>query len=233
MMKYTSLLTVCLLAASAHGFSMVGTSVSAFGGKVLLSGAQNTATMEMKKGKANVPPQMRSQYARQQEMMQQRDQMIAASKPGADGLPVFNLFVRTARANVSTNSMRSVHSTYCLVPIGNLTYFSSLQMWYPCGSFKGDEKSRALASNYRDKGILAGISKKQLDSGIEGSLYRDLPKLNESIFRAYPQLRKSKDELQYGYKLAFEGLSEDEKICKVEPKEQKGVFDTVKNMFGA
>ena len=30
-----------------------------------------------------------------------REQMIAATKPGADGLPVFNLFVRTKRANVS------------------------------------------------------------------------------------------------------------------------------------
>lgn len=103
-------------------------------------------------------------------------------------------------------------------------------MWYPCGSFKGDEKSRALATNYRDGGLLAGISKKQLDSGIEGSLYRDLPKLNESIFRAYPQLRKAKDELEYGYKLAFEGLDKDE-ICPVTPKEQKGVLDSVKNMF--
>jgi hypothetical protein len=55
----------------------------------------------MKKGKANVPPQMRSQYNRQKEMMAQRDAMIAASKPGPDGLPVFNLFVRSARANVS------------------------------------------------------------------------------------------------------------------------------------
>jgi hypothetical protein len=55
----------------------------------------------MKKGKANVPPQMRSQYAKQQEMMAVREQMIAATKPGSDGLPVFNLFVRTKRANVS------------------------------------------------------------------------------------------------------------------------------------
>ena len=55
----------------------------------------------MKKGKANVPPQMRGMYAKQQEMAAMRQQMIAASKPGADGLPVFNLFVRTKRANVS------------------------------------------------------------------------------------------------------------------------------------
>jgi len=81
---------------------MVGTSVSAFGGKVLVTGGMtsNSHSLEMKKGKDNVPPQMRSQYARQKELMQQRDAMIAASKPGADGLPVFNLFVRSPRANV-------------------------------------------------------------------------------------------------------------------------------------
>ena len=44
---------------------------------------------------------MRGQYKRQQEMAQMREQMISASQPGADGLPVFNLFVRTKKANVS------------------------------------------------------------------------------------------------------------------------------------
>jgi hypothetical protein len=48
---------------------------------------------------------MRSQYAKQKELVAMREQMIAASKPGADGLPVFNLFVRTKRANVSIAQM--------------------------------------------------------------------------------------------------------------------------------
>jgi len=51
--------------------------------------------MEMKKGKANVPPQMRGQYKKAQEMAQMRDQMAAASTVGADGLPVFNLYVKS------------------------------------------------------------------------------------------------------------------------------------------
>jgi hypothetical protein len=107
-------------------------------------------------------------------------------------------------------------------------------MWYPCGSFKGDEKSQALCKNYASQGLLAGLSKKQLDSGVEGSLYRDLPKLKETIVRAYPQLKRSKDDLQFGYKIAFEDLSEKEQneITVVEPKETKGVFDNIKNMFG-
>merc|ERR1712176_156049 len=161
------------------------------------------ATLEMKKGKPNVPPQMRGQYKKMQQMQQMRDQMVGASKPGTDGLPVFNLFVRTPRAN----------------------------MWYPCGSFKGDDRSAALAKGYADGGLLSGLSKKQLDGGIAGSLWSDLDKLKESICRTYPQLKKSRGELEFGYKLAFEGIPEDEKIVTVEPKEQKGAFDAVRNIF--
>ena len=107
-------------------------------------------------------------------------------------------------------------------------------MWYPCGSFKGDERSSALCSSYRDDGLLSGISKNQLDAGVSGSLYRDKDRLVETICRGYPQLRKSKDELEFGYKLAYEGLSNDKsQINVVVPKEQKGFFDGIKSAFGA
>ena len=80
---------------------------------------------------------------------------------------------------------------------------------------------------------MAGISKKQIDAGIAGSLYRDQDKLKDSVCRGYPQLRKSRDEFEFGYKLAFEGLSEAQanEIKVVEPKEQKGVVDGIKNLF--
>ena len=179
--------------------------MSSFGGSVLITSASNGATLEMKKGKANVPPQMRGQYKKQQEMAQMREQMMAASKPGDDGLPVFNLFVRTKVANV----------------------------WYPCGSFKGDQRSAALAKSWADDGLLGGISKKQLDGGIAGSLYRDIDKLKETVVRAYPQLKKNKDSFEFGYKLAYEGLSDEKagQVYPVEPKEQKGVLDNIKNIF--
>ena len=106
-------------------------------------------------------------------------------------------------------------------------------MWYPCGSFKGDDRSAALAKNYADGGLLAGISKNQIDSGIAGSLYRDQEKLKDSIARSYPQLRKARDEFEFGYKLSFEGLSDDQRneIKVIEPKETKGIFDNLKNAF--
>jgi len=105
-------------------------------------------------------------------------------------------------------------------------------MWYPCGSFKGDEKSKALAQSYAGGGLMAGLSKKQLDGGIAGSLAQDVEKLKESVVRSYPQLRKSRDELEWGYKLAFDGLSDEQKqVQPVEPKAQKGVLDGVRNLF--
>ena len=107
-------------------------------------------------------------------------------------------------------------------------------MWYPCGSFKGDERSMALCSSWRDDGLLSGVSKNQLDAGVSGSLYRDQERLVETICRGYPQLRKSKDDLEFGYKLAFDGLSEEKsQISTVVPKEQKGFFDGIKSAFGA
>mmetsp|Transcript_15413 Transcript_15413/g.38991 ORF Transcript_15413/g.38991 Transcript_15413/m.38991 type:complete len:207 (-) Transcript_15413:17-637(-) len=182
--------------------------VSSFGGSVLVTGrglTTATPSLTMKKGKDNLPPQMRSQYKKQKEMMAMREEMIAAQKPGQDGLPVFNLFVRTKKAN----------------------------MWYPCGSFKGDERSAALAKSYADGGLLAGVSKRQIDGGIAGSLYRDQGKLKDSVARSYPQLRKSREDFEFGYKLSYDGLSEEQssEIKVIEPKETKGVFDSIKNAF--
>ena len=106
------------------------------------------------------------------------------------------------------------------------------QLWYPCGSFKGDERSAALCKSYADGGLLSGLSKTQLDNGISGSLFRDQAKLTETILRALPQLRDSRNNLEFGYKLAYEGLSEEKsKIESIEIKEQKGFFDGIKNAF--
>jgi hypothetical protein len=64
-------------------------------------------------------------------------------------------------------------------------------------------------------------------------LYRDQVKLADSICRAYPQLRKSRDEFAFGYKLGFEGLSEEQaaEIKLIEPKETTGFLDNLKSMF--
>jgi hypothetical protein len=114
-MKYFTIAVLYILslaavksAAFSVGSSSSSSSMSSsFGGSVLITGKNSVASpngrsnIDMKKGKENVPPAMRSQYRRQKEMSKMREQMIQAQKPGPDGLPVFNLFVRTKRANVS------------------------------------------------------------------------------------------------------------------------------------
>jgi Family of unknown function (DUF6523) len=108
-------------------------------------------------------------------------------------------------------------------------------MWYPCGSFKGDQRSAALAKNYANGGLLSGVSKKQIDAGIAGSLFRDQKQLAETIGRSYPALRKNTTDFEYGYKLAYNGLSEEQtnEIKIVEPKETKGLLDNIKNIFSS
>ena len=101
-------LSLALLASpSATAWTtLTGSSVSAFGGSVLMTTAAPSpstaaASLVMKKGKPNVPPNMRGNYRRQKEMSEMRDQMVASQTPGQDGMPIFNLFVRTKKANVS------------------------------------------------------------------------------------------------------------------------------------
>ena len=76
--------------SSVHHHDVVGT----------VNNRASHAILTMKKGKANVPPQMRSQYARAQEMEGYRKQMVDSQSYGKDGLPVFNLYVRTGLKNV-------------------------------------------------------------------------------------------------------------------------------------
>jgi len=188
-------------------------SASSFGGRSLVTSSsasqvvivQNGSNMEMKKGKPNVPPQMRGNYKRQKQMADMQSQMRENSTPGSDGFPVFNLYVRSP----------------------------TQKLWYPCGSFKGDERSAALSKSYSEGGLLSGISKKQLDGGIAGSLYSDLKKLKGNIVRTYPQLRKSEDVMEFGYKLKYKGLPEDKakEIIPIEPKESTGPLDGIKNIF--
>lgn len=186
---------------------------SKFAGAVLQERVPSSITtnnqkcvLEMKKGQ-KVPLSMRSEYKKNQQNKAMQAQMQEAQKAGEDGFPVFNLFVRSRLANI----------------------------WYPCGSFKGDERSQALCTSYRDQGILAGIAKKQIDQGVAGSLAQDIGKLEEQIVRGYPQLKESRKSggLEWGYRLSFNGLAEEQqKTTIVEPKVEKGFLDNVKGLFG-
>jgi hypothetical protein len=71
------------------------------------------------------------------------------------------------------------------VELYQLTFYSTYYIfqWYPCGSFKGDQQSKGLCENYSAGGFFAGMAKKQLDSGIAGTLYRDMDRMKRTIIR--------------------------------------------------
>lgn len=108
-MKYytATLILLAAMAAETSAFSVGSSMASSFGGSVLITGKASVstpsgATIEMKKGKDNVPPAMRATYKKQKELQGMREQMMDAQRPGSDGFPIFNLYVRSKRANVSS-----------------------------------------------------------------------------------------------------------------------------------
>ena len=100
-------LALLTVACSTNAYTVAPQGASVFGGRSLSAeqripaGRTTRGDMCMKKGKPNVPLEMRGQYKKSQETAQMRDQMQAAQSPGSDGLPVFNLYVRSKVAGVS------------------------------------------------------------------------------------------------------------------------------------
>jgi hypothetical protein len=97
---------------------MTGSQVSGFGGNVLQTHRAEpqvsalSPTISMKKGKDNVPPQMRSQYAKAKEMQAMREQMVAASKPRAS----IQFICSHQKANV--RRAQNVHTGSRRLPLG-------------------------------------------------------------------------------------------------------------------
>lgn len=109
---------------------------SSFAGSTLIVDRSVTYSdsMTMKKGKPNVPPQMRGQYKKQQQMRSMQEEMRAATKPGADGLPVFNLYIRSKTAKVRNGLVLSRSSAVVVVEIFAWKVFSTC-FWQTQPSF--------------------------------------------------------------------------------------------------
>ena len=65
------------------------------------------------------------------------------------------------------------------------------------------------------------------------SLYDSQTQLKETIVRSYPQLKKSRDSLLWGYKITAEGLDEEQKkIIEVLPeKREEGFLNNIGKLF--
>lgn len=97
-----------------------------------------------------------------------------------DGTPVFAIFVRTTRAKV----------------------------WYPLGAVRGDEKSKTLVGALKNS-FGRALYSNALDKGIAQTVYgKDSERYVQNAIRMYPQLKRYRKELEFGYRVMAVGLEE-------------------------
>jgi len=134
---------------------------------------------DLQMGKGKNPNiSMRGELKKRAEMERMREQMFGDD---SDGFPVFTIYVRSKTG----------------------------QVWYPGGSLKGDARSKSLVESWRDNTLmLKGQYKGSLDGGMAKSIFSDKEKFVSSLLKMYPQLKKSRDELEFGYKVKIPGLEE-------------------------
>jgi len=151
---------------------------------------------------------MRGELKKRAEMERMRDQMFGDD---SDGVPVFTVYVRSKKG----------------------------QVWYPGGSLKGDDRSKSLVESWRDNTLmLKDQYKNSLDGGMAQSIFSDKQKFVSSLVKMYPQLKNSKDDLEFGYQVKVPGLQEqmekegrkDEmKITLLQEDMTKSLFDKLKD----
>merc|ERR1719440_2680231 len=79
--------------------------------------------------------------------------------------------------------------------------------WYPAGSLGGDERSKDLIESYMTDWT-KGFAKGGIDRGVASSLFPEKAKFVAQCLATYPQLKKAKDSLKFGYKVSYPGLLE-------------------------
>lgn len=164
---------------------------------------------DLQMGKGKNPNiSMRGELKKRAEMERMRDQMFGDD---SDGVPVFTVYVRSKKG----------------------------QVWYPGGSLKGDDRSKSLVESWRDNTLmLKDQYKNSLDGGMAQSIFSDKQKFVSSLVKMYPQLKNSKDDLEFGYQVKVPGLQEqmekegrkDEmKITLLQEDMTKSLFDKLKD----
>jgi hypothetical protein len=110
-----SLAILFLCTSVAHGYVLTSYSSFTGAGSFAILRCPSTSsttcsrvTLEMKKGKSNIPINMRGNYEKQKQILQAREAMLAAQDP-KDGKPVFNLFVRSKKGS----QVRGTAATMC------------------------------------------------------------------------------------------------------------------------
>merc|ERR1719160_1425575 len=91
--------------------------------------------------------------------------------------------------------------------------------WYPAGSLGGDERA-----------------KDGIDRGVASSLFPEKDKFVAQCLATYPQLKKAKDALKFGYKVSYPGLLEKrpeaKEVTELSEDMQDNAFEKMKKNMG-
>ena len=107
--------------------------------------------------------------------------------------------------------------------------------WYPAGALGGDSRSKDLVESYMG-GLLSGVAKGGIDRGVASSLFPDKDKFVARCLETYPQLKKAKKDLKFGYKLSYPGLLEKRpeaaEVTELTEDMQENFLDKAKKNLG-
>ncbi|KAJ1455442.1 hypothetical protein M885DRAFT_520391 [Pelagophyceae sp. CCMP2097] len=146
--------------------------------------AQISSLVAKRKGKAAGAGVVPGTGPSAQMIQQQRELLEYTQQRENSGLPTFEMFVRGPNSPT----------------------------WYPAGALGGDSGSKQLCDTYKDGlSAFATFAKGAIDRGVAASIYESQERKDKfigQVLEQYPQLKKAKKELRFGYKLVYPGLLE-------------------------
>ena len=137
-----------------------------------------------KRGKVPSPPRLRHDYSHRADERDWNSDTFEDHRVGEKGAPALNLFVRGHHS----------HSD-----------------WMHCGNMVLDETTVHLINYYRDTS--SETARRELDDIVAKSLagaWEANTVIDEGLFSVYPFLRRKQSELEFGYRISHEDMSEEQ-----------------------
>ena len=180
---------------------------TAFNGsrRVISSRRTGSRSVLTMKGKGGKVPVNQRGEYMKQQRMMEQKAQMEMGKK--EGVPVFKVFVRPRAGG----------------------------LWIPCGDLAGDERATALVNAYMS-GFMTDMYKTQIRQGIAKSVFSQEEAFVNGLIENYEPFRKfTKSDLQFGFKVDYEGLEEkmgEQKIEALEPGMEKNWGDNIREGLG-
>ncbi len=157
------------------------------------------------KGKGGRVPVNQRGEYLKQQRMMEARAQMQANK--VEGVPVFKVFVRPKAGG----------------------------LWIPCGDLAGDQRATALVNAYMS-GFMTEMYEGQIRQGIAKSIFSQEEQFVNGLIENYKPFKKfTKDDLQFGFKVEYEGLEEkmgEQSIQPLEKGMEKNWADNIREGFG-